>query len=192
MIGFLNGTVELYDGISTIVNVNGVGYKVFIANDVLTKVKIGEKTKLYIHTHVRDDTLDLYGFLDALDLRLFQHLIGVSGVGPKTALGIFSIGNREIIVGSILKGDISFFTTVPRLGKKNAQKIIIELKGKLGSTGELDLSNLDSQENNEAVNALKSLGFTGSEINNALKNIDSQVKTTEEKIKLALKYLSKV
>lgn len=192
MIGFLNGIVEFFDQGRLVVNVNGVGYKVFISSDVLSKTRIGEKIKLHTHTHVREDVLDLYGFLDLLDLRLFENLIGVSGVGPKTALGIFSVGNREIIINSILKGDVSFFTTVPRLGKKNAQKIIIELKGKLGSTGDLDLSSLDSKENSEAVNALKSLGFTIGEINNALKEIDGQAKTTEEKIKLALKYLSKV
>ena len=133
MIGFLSGEVVARDDPYIVIDVNGVGYKVVVANGVLSNLGKNGKVKLFIYTHVREDAISLFGFLDSLDLKLFENLISVSGIGPKTAMNIFSIGNREEIIQSIITSDVSFFTGVPRLGKKNAQKIIIELKSKLGS-----------------------------------------------------------
>ncbi len=189
MIGFLNGNVELLDIPYVIVNVNGVGYRVLVPNTVLEKLIINQKTKLYTYTYVREDALELFGFLESEDLKLFEGLISVSGVGPKTALNIFSFGKREEIVEAIIKGDVLFFSNVPRLGKKNAQKIIIELKNKLGSINDLDLSGKDLIENTEVIQALKSFGFTSAEATKALREIDKRGKTTEEKVRLSLKYL---
>ena len=98
MIGFLKGKVEFVDGLSIILDVNGVGYRVLAPSKIFSNAKIKEELKLFIYTHVREDTLDLFGFADLSDLKLFQQLISVSGVGPKTALSIFSFGERDSII----------------------------------------------------------------------------------------------
>ena len=191
MIGFLKGTIELQEDPYLFVNVNGVGYKVTASKDLLAQSsKIGDAIKLFTYTHVREDILELYGFSTRENLKLFELLISVSGVGPKTALGVFSIGSAEQILNAIAKGDVSFFTSVPRLGKKNAQKIIIELKNKVGSVVELDLSGEDVKEQEEVLEVLKTLGFSGKEAISAIKSIKKDA-STEEKIRLALKYLGK-
>ena len=128
MIGSLNGKIELLDRPFVIVDISGVGYRVLIADSIYTKLTIGEKIKLFTFTYVREDALELFGFLTIEDLKIFENLITVSGIGPKTALNIFSFGGRKEIIEAIIKGDVDFFTSVPRLGTKNAQKIIIELK----------------------------------------------------------------
>lgn len=191
MIGFLDGIIELLDPPFAIINVHGVGYRVLIPNSFLLTLNREQKIKLYTYTYVREDALDLFGFPTAEDLRLFENLISVSGIGPKTALNIFSFAKREEIVEAIVKGDFMFFSSVPRLGQKNAQKIIVELKNKLGIMGELDLSGKDIAENTEVVQALKSFGFSTAEATKALREIDKKGKTTEEKIRLSLKYLGK-
>ncbi|MBI4098162.1 MAG: Holliday junction branch migration protein RuvA [Candidatus Levybacteria bacterium] len=190
MIGSLRGKVILQDGNHILVETGGVGYRVLVSSKVLSGKKNGEIT-LFTYTHVREDALELFGFPEISDLKLFENLIGVSGVGPKTAMAIFSFSDRESIVNAVLKGDVDFFTKVPRLGKKNAQKIIIELKSKLGDTSILDLNSIDSKDSEEVFTALKSFGFSHKEITDALKNIDKEAKTSEDKIKLALKYLGK-
>ena len=123
MIGFLKGEVFLREGNSIILDVKGVGYKVLVASDVLGKANKSASLELFIYTHVREDNIALFGFLDSLDLKLFENLIGISGIGPKTAMAIFSAGARNTIINAIIKGDVDFFTSVPRLGRKNAQKI---------------------------------------------------------------------
>lgn len=191
MIGSLKGIVDFFDNNCLILDVNGAGYKVLVCNTILSKTKIGDNLKLFVHTHVREDALDLYGFLNLLDLKLFELLISVSGVGPKTALSIFAISTGDEIINAIVSGDVEFFVSVPRLGKKNAQKIIIELKSKLGSVADFDINSSINGENSEIFDALKTFGFSVSEIREAVKNIKNQGVSVEEKIKLALKQLGR-
>ncbi len=191
MIGHLNGVVFFKDGNSIILDVKGVGYKVLGSRDVLSKAIKGTSLELFIYTHVREDNISLFGFLESLDLKLFENLIGVSGIGPKTAMNIFSIGTRSQIVSAIISADTSFFKSVPRLGQKNAQKIIIELKNKFGGTGEIDLSGSDMSGSEEVVIALKGFGFTSKEINDAIRNVRKNGQKITETIRLALKYLGK-
>jgi holliday junction DNA helicase RuvA len=191
MIGSLNGTIDLLFHPHVLIDVNGVGYKVLVCENVYSNLKLGEKIKLYIYTHVREDELSLFGFLQAEDLRLFESLIGVSGIGPKTALNIFSFGSKSDIESAIIKGDVSFFTSVPRLGTKNAQKIIIELKNKMGGLSELDLSGKDFEQNKEVTDVLKTFGFSVAEAQKAIREIKQTDLKTEEKIRLALKNLSR-
>jgi holliday junction DNA helicase RuvA len=188
MIGSLQGIIDYREAQFVILSVGGVGYKVLVPATVTTAV--GEQTKLFTHTHVREDVLELYGFVDPLDLKLFEYLISVSGVGCKTALGVYSVGSRKEIINAIIGNDVSFFTSVPRLGKKNAQKIIIELKNKLGGEGDVDLSTGES-ESSEVVQALKSFGFTPAEARSAIKSLNGKGETVGEKVRLALKYLGK-
>lgn len=191
MIGTLKGTIEYREDPHIIVDVNGVGYKVLVPVTVLSKLTgLGEEIKLFTHTHVREDLLELYGFPDHSDLKLFEYLISVNGVGCRTASGIFSVGNRSEIIQAIIGNDVTFFTSVPRLGRKNAQKIIIELKNKIGGGEDLDLSE-GGQESNEVIAALKTFGFNTAESQDAIRALKGEGKTVEEKIRLALKYLGK-
>lgn len=191
MIGTLKGTVEYREDPYVIVDVHGVGYKVLVPVSVLSKITaLGEAIKLFTHTHVREDVLELYGFSDPSDLKLFEYLISVSGVGCRTASGIFSVGDRSQIINAIVGNDVAFFTSVPRLGKKNAQKIIIELKNKIGGGTDLDLSD-EGANSTEIVAALKTFGFSTSESQGAIRALEGKGETVEEKIRLALKYLGK-
>ncbi len=191
MIGLLKGKIVYKSDLYIIVDVHGVGYKVFVGTTTLSDTDLHkDEITIFTYTHVREDSLDLYGFIDPADLRLFEYLIGVSGVGCKTALGIFSVGKRDEITNAILRADADFFTAVPRLGKKNAQKIIIELKSKLGSTADLDLSGGGS-DNATVIEALKQFGYSSSEINSALKSLKDKNINENEKIRLALKYLGR-
>jgi Holliday junction DNA helicase RuvA len=191
MIGLLQGVIAYTDDSSVIVDVHGVGYKVLVPTPILAKFQgESEAVKLFTHTHVREDLLELYGFTEPEDLKLFQYLISVSGVGCKTALTVFAVGQRKDIVRAITQGDVSFFTSVPRLGKKNAQKIIIELKSKLGDKTDIDLSK-DSDQDTEVIAALKSFGFTTGEAQAAIRELKGEGETVEQKIRMALKFLGK-
>lgn len=188
MIGYLHGEIIYKNSPYIIVDVNGVGYKVVCASDILTSTHLKDVVSIFIHTHVREDTLELYGFSSQESLHLFELLVSVNGIGPKTAIGVFTLGAREEIIAAIQKADVDFFTGVPRLGRKNAQKIIIELKNKIGSVAELDLEN--DGESDEVLGALVEFGFTKDEARKAIKQIGEKG-TPEEKIKLALKYLGR-
>lgn len=191
MIGIITGTIAYREDPNLIIDVHGVGYKVLVPLSVSSKITgIGDAIKLFTHTHVREDLLELYGFIEPQDLKLFEYLISVSGVGCRTALGIFSVGSRHDIIHAITANDVAFFTAVPRLGKKNAQKIIIELKNKLGGGEDLDLSQ-DSKANDEVITALKSFGFSVDEAQGAIRAINGKGESAGEKIRLALQYLGK-
>ncbi len=191
MIGSLQGVIELFHAATIVINVHDVGYRVHVPQLILQKYHVGDSLKVFTYTHVREDILELYGFESYEDLQLFEAFLGVSGVGPKTAIGIFTVGTREQILSAIQKADVKFFTGVPRLGTKNAQKLIIELKGKLGSLAELDLNNVNAIAETEVTQALKGFGFSQKEIDEAVKAVSEKTTDTSTKIKLALKYLGK-
>jgi len=165
MIGFLKGKVEILQRPFALIDVNGVGYKVLVSENVYKKLTTNENIKIFTYTYVREDALDLFGFLELEDLTLFENLITVSGIGPKTALNIFSFGT------------------------KNAQKIIIELKNKMGSDHQIDLSGKDFAENAQVIEALKGFGFTAAESQKALREIKGENLSLDEKIKMALKLI---
>ncbi len=187
----LRGTVALKNAPAVIIDVNGVGYKVFVPNSLLTTHAVGDLVTVYTHTYVRDDALELYGFSTGEDLKLFEMLISVSGVGCKSALGVFSVGNRSSIVNAVITGDVGFFTSVPRLGKKNGQKIIIELKNKLGGVEDLDLATGESTEHQEAITALQAFGYSHQEAELAVGKIKGDNLKTEDLVRQALKTLGK-
>jgi holliday junction DNA helicase RuvA len=191
MIGMLTGTIAYISNPSILLDVHGVGYKVLVSHTLISSVHVGESLTVYTHTHVREDVLELYGFADPLDLKVFEYLISVSGVGCKSALGVFSIGTRTDIVNAIATADTAFFSQVPRLGKKNSQKIIIELKNKVGGTIDLDLAEANDLGNEDVIRALQGFGYSNKEAIHALQGIKGQGVTSEEKIRLALKYLGK-
>lgn len=190
MIGALFGIVDTPITNPLILMVGGVGYRVAVCDHVKNDIRSDKPVTLYIHTHVREDALDLYGFLTKDDLVLFELLLSVSGIGPKTALATVDQGVMGI-KNAIATADVSFFTTVPRLGRKNAQKIIIELKTKLGSIEELDLTSDDQGETRDILEALTSMGFAKTEALDAIKHIKNTNVSREEKLRQALKLLSK-
>jgi Holliday junction DNA helicase RuvA len=190
MIGSLHGVVEILDGSTVIVNVQGVGYRVHLALSIITKLHKGENIDLHIYSHIREDIFDLYGFTTLEDLKLFELFLGVSGIGPKTALGIFSAGNRDQIFSAVTSSNVKFFSSVPRLGNKNAQKLIIELKGKLKTLGKSGDVLQDFQED-EVGNALRNFGFKDKEIADALAAVEDIEVDASKKLKMALKYLGR-
>jgi len=185
MIGLLTGTISYKNTNPITVLVGGVGYNVSVPDGLRGTLRDTET--LFIHTHVSDSEISLYGFKTREDLTLFELLLTVSGIGPRTALAISDRGTISIR-RAISESDVQFFTMIPRLGKKNAQKIIIELRTKLGSITELDLD-ADSGETKQIRAALESMGFARGEIADALKNTKGN--SVEEIIREALKFLGK-
>jgi len=188
MIGALKGTIYSKSQNSLILFVMGVGYQIFVTNRFFSKAIVNAETFLYIHSHIRDDAFDLFGFPTNEELNLFELLLTVSGIGPKTALFIVDRGVSET-TSAVQKSDVDFFTAIPRLGRKNAQKIIIELKSKLGSLTDLDLSGAQTSETGEILDALSSLGFAKQDILSVIKTLPPEADSTEEKIRYCLKQL---
>lgn len=187
MIGSLTGTPKML-GKQLIIEVGGVGYSVSVGTSTLSQIIHKTQVQLCIHTHVREDEITLYGFLSSQDKSLFEHLLGVSGIGPKSALFIADRG-VEPITQAVQSADVSFFTQIPRVGKKLAQKIIIDLRSKLGALKELDLTP-ESQQYSDVVMALENLGFAKSEIYKAIQSIDIEQLSLSDAIKATMKQLS--
>jgi len=195
MIGYIEGKVKFIDRGAVVVvaghqSVPGsVGYRVNVVGKVLVewREKLNEKIRLYIHTYVKEDALDLYGFIKKEELVLFGMLLSVSGVGPKTALAVFDAGEVNDIKVAIGAGEVEFFTAVSGIGKKGAQRIIVDLKGKISGDDEVDLK--EGGVRGEVVMALTGMGFSKKEVVGALRKVD-RVKDAAEQIKQALKNLS--
>ncbi len=188
MIAQLTGTIIYNASNPVVVDIHGVGYGVFMPTSIAAKLVLGSTTTIFTHTHVREDALQLFGFLTLEEQRLFELLVTVSGVGPKTALTVMDRGAKAV-QKAIISHDVSFFTAVPRLGTKNAQKIIIELKNKLGSTTDFDLSS-DTSETTSLIDALKSMGFETKDIRDVIGRLPPDA-SIEEKIKQAIRILGK-
>lgn len=169
--------------------VGGVGYGVHVISSLLSKASNLEELKLFIYTHVKEDRLDLYGFENRQQKDLFLLLISVSGVGPSTALQITD-QSPSAIIDAVQQANTAFFSAVPRVGKKLAQKIIIELSGKLGQLKSLDLGP-ESTNRIEVREALMSLGFDENSIETVLQQIELEEQTVEASIKQSLKLLAK-
>lgn len=183
----LTGTIARSGQNPIVLDVHGVGYAVSVPPHLLSRLTKEAKQTLYVHTHVADDALDLYGFPSEEELFLFKLLLTVSGIGPRTALNVVDQGVTRVSK-AVASSDVDFFTMIPRLGRKNAQKIIIELKSKLGSTKELDLTGYSDGETKQLVDALIGMGFARNEVVEIVRKLDSN-KTIEEKIRQALKLL---
>lgn len=189
MIGLLRGTIEYLKDGYVVVDVNSVGYKVYLTNFALGKIAGKKEIELFIHTHVREDILALYGFLAREELDMFELLISVSGVGPRSAIGILSIADPKTIRTAIVNEDPGILTKVSGVGKRTAERVIVELKNKVAdlTTGEKEEAVADS----DAIEALTTMGYSVTEAREALKNISKEIKDVGERVKLALKNLGK-
>ena len=188
MISILEGKVELKTDKFAIIKTNGIGFKVFCPEKVLQKLCNNKKVKLFTYLYVKEGVLDLYGFLSYEQLELFQLLISVKGLGPKAGLGILSSASVKDIKTSIASGQVTLLTKVAGIGRKLAERAILELKGKILATGS-EVKKLT--QDNEAIEALVSLGYSSSQAKEALSKVSSEVKDTEERIKQALRILGK-
>ncbi len=185
MIGSVKGTIALKTEKFLIVEASGVGYKVAVSPDVLSKTKkVGENITLWTHTHVREDSLDLYGFLDYAELEFFELLLGVSGIGPRGALATLGVAPIETLRRAISTGDTAYLTKISGIGKKTAERIVIDLRDKMGK----DTGGESLKVELDAMEALKSLGYSQNEAREALKDI-APGGDTNTKIREALKVL---
>ena len=189
MIAKLKGKIEYIKDNYAVVDVNGVGYKVFLTAHSLGKVAGQKDVDLFIHTHVREDAFSLFGFLTMEELEMFELLISISGVGPKSAQGILTIATPKTIRAAILNEDSSILTKVSGIGKKTAERVILELRNKVTDMpeSEKESATVDS----DAIEALLSMGYSAYEAREALKNVPKDVKDVGQRIKLALKSLGK-
>lgn len=171
MIRLLTGQPITFQDDALVVDVQGVGYEVWLPTKQLQIARQQETVTLHVYTYVREEAFQLYGFLDALERRMFELLLGVSGVGPKSALAVMDKG-AEAVVEAIQQSDVAFFQSVPRLGKKTAQKIILELQSKVGSLQEFTLAP-QNQLTQDVRAALVTMGYNESAIESILPQLQS-------------------
>ena len=195
MFYYVNGIVAEIDANLAVIDCNGVGYACATTNYTLSQLKKGEKAKLYTYLNVREDAVDLFGFASQSELNSFKMLLGVSGVGPKAALSILSSTTPGNLAMSVVMGDEKALTAAPGIGKKIAQRIILELKDKLAkeqASGSFEVGGsvpviVQNSKASEASAALAVLGYTAQDISLALNGIDMESLPLEEIIRQALK-----
>lgn len=192
MIAHLSGTILFAGDRYVVIETNGVGYKVRVAVDTLQTLRknVGNDMSLWIHTAVREDALDLYGFQNQVELDFFEMLISVSGIGPKGALGILNVAPVDHLKEAIAMGDTGALTKVSGIGSKSAQKIILELQDKLGGH-ESETGGTMLGDERDAIEGLIALGYAERTAREALKKVPSEIKGTGARIKESLKLLGK-
>lgn len=200
MFYYVKGTVAHIAPFLAVIDCGGVGYACRTTNQSISRLKQGEEGKLFTYLHVREDIFELYGFATESELGCFQMLISISGVGPKAALSILSATTPEGLATAIITGDEKSLTVAQGIGKKIAQRIILELKdklakGQLGAVGEgyggTGITLIPENKSSEAGAALAVLGYSQSEINAALKGVDAEHLPLEEIVRQALKTMVK-
>ena len=196
MFYYLNGTVATMDAGRVVPDVGGVGFNVQTTSWSQGQMKTGAQCKLYTHCNIREDAFDIFGFTTREELRCFQQLVSVTGVGPKAALAILSTATPKGLTMAVLTGNEKSLTMAPGVGKKLAQRILLELKDKMGAGQELDFSEgagavpavLSEDAGVQAAQALGALGYSQSEIAVALKDVDKTL-SVEDMIRQALRQM---
>jgi len=193
MIGYLEGKVKAVrlpaqaGAGFAIVSAGGVGYKVFATREALARLSAGSDAEFWTHLAVREAILDLYGFSSEEELRLFEMLLTVSGIGPKSALAILDIATVETMRSAIAGGNASYLTKVSGIGKKTAEKIVLELKDKVGAAAEGRAASLHGEE--EALEAMRALGYSQAEARDALRKVPPEVERSSDRLREALRLL---
>jgi Holliday junction DNA helicase RuvA len=185
MINFLSGIIIRKTKQTITVQVGGIGYEIHLSPVHLVSLKVGDTVELFIHLRVRDDTLELYGLPTAESLDFFHMLLGVSGVGPKSALNILSLGTIDEIKNAIGRGDVTFLVKVSGIGKKTAERVVVELKEKVGEVRSNDMSG----SLGDVVDALVGLGYKVDEARATVRSLDNTGRGVEILLKEALKKL---
>lgn len=200
MYAYIKGTVAALAQDSAVIDNGGIGYRIFMPGGSLQELSVGDERKIYTHFAVREDAMQLFGFLTEDDLNVFRLLLGVSGVGPKGALGVLSVMNADDLRFAVLSDDAAGISRAPGIGKKTAQKVILELKDKMdlrdaferkAAHTEEAAARADGSPQAEAVLALTALGYGNTEALRAVRKAASAIQDadTESLLKAALKEL---
>ena len=194
MFYYIEGKVALLEQNLAVIDVGGVGFSCNTTLNTMSRLQVGEKAKLYTYCNIREDAFDIYGFYELSEKRCFEMLISVSGVGPKAALSILSSSTPEGLALAIINGDERVLTAAPGIGKRIAQRVILELKDKISKesaalvAGEGPVAIMPSgAAQSDAAAALAVLGFSPAEINAAMRGLDTAGMTTEDIIREVLK-----
>lgn len=190
MIAQLTGNLVQKGDDFIVLNVGGVGYRVFVPEIFLSGIEGGSEITLFTHLYIRENAQELYGFESVDELEMFEMLISISGIGPKAGIAILSHAAPEEVKRAIATGDISTFTKVSGVGKKTAERVVLELKSKVE---DFEITEVASTRNilpsNEALDALVALGCSEQEARQALRSIDAEITKTEDQVKEALKLM---
>jgi holliday junction DNA helicase RuvA len=192
MISFLRGTIHSKGQNYVILRIGDVGYQVFVGVTLYAELEIGKTVEIYTHQYVREDALDLFGFRSMEELEMFELLLSISGIGPKSALGVLSVASVREIKESIAHGDSGLLTKVSGIGKKTAERVILEIRDKVGHMA-IDLRGPKdgSFSSGDEIDALISLGYSVSDARDALSRIDPEIKESGARIKAALKLMGR-
>lgn len=188
MISSLEGAIKHKGLNSLVVDIGGVGYRVAVTTETALEASVGSPIAIWTHLVVRETALELFGFPEKETLETFELLITISGIGPKTALGILNVATPSMLRQAVASADTSYLTRVSGIGKKNAEKIVLELKDKLKLTK--DDKSLDTRSEGDALEALISLGYNERDAREALKRISKEIEGASERVKAALRILS--
>ncbi len=193
MIVGLEGTVAAFGGDHIVLNVGGVFYKVFMPGTTVAAVaKVGKKARVHTHMYVREDQMTLYGTEDERQLKMFESLLAVTGIGPKAALSILGTMPMDALENAIANGNVDVLTRVPGIGRKTASRLVLELKGKLDITASVAGTAIPPSTAAEVVDALGGLGYSPAEIQAALMALPADAElSSEEMIMFALKRLGR-
>ena len=198
MIAYIKGKLETKSSTYVVVDVNGIGYKIFMSGTAISEMaETGEEVKIHTHYYVREDNISLYGFNTQEELKMFELLLSVSGVGAKSAIAMLSAIKPSSFALAVISNDVKALTKIPGVGPKSAQRIILELKDKLkteqalAETDDVEIKTIIANNSNvdEAVTALQVLGYTRKEIEKAFERMPNKDLSVEDLIKQALKIL---
>lgn len=188
MISYLKGKIKNKGNGYVILEINNIGYQVFVAALLYADLIIGQDFEFYVHQQVREDALNLYGFRGLEELELFELLLSISGIGPKSALGIMSIATAADIKESIVRGDPALLTKVSGIGRKTAERVVLELREKIGKLSfKDDKLNKGGLGSGDEIDALMALGYSLSQAREAFNGVDAKIKDSGERIRQALK-----
>lgn len=191
MLSHIKGVLEIKTEKYVVIDVAGVGFKVFVSPATAEKLpSLGQNIVVHTHLYVREDALELYGFLTQEELKFFELLLTISGVGPRVALGVLSIAPVKTLTSAIAKGEAEFLTKVSGIGTKIAQKIILELKDKIGKLG-FEIGEATELKDHEVIEALVGLGYSQSQVRSAVRQIPKEIHGVEKRVREALKILGK-
>lgn len=189
MIAILSGKIAEKLAETVVIDVQGVGYGLLMSLEDYSRLSTGDEAKVYIHEHIRENSYDLYGFIKQDTKKLFEQLLEVNGVGPKMALNMLSIGSVGQVQAAIASGDVKFLQSAGGVGKRVAERVVVDLKDKVGLPSEAAdalLSRPGVNPQDEATQALASLGYSNEDAAQALAKVDKTL-PTEERVKQALK-----
>lgn len=190
MLSYISGAIKHKTQNSLIILVCGLGYEVFVNKRIVEKQKLNNEIDLFLYQNVREDAITLFGFENYETLNLFKHLISVSGIGPKSAMSILEIASVQEIISSIQNNDPHLLTKVSGIGKKTAERVVLELKNKFNYSLDSECKDQISTSCDE-IDALIALGYSASQARGAIGQISSEIKDIGGRVKEALKFINR-